>query len=419
MPNLRERFRNSWNAFLDRNQSDEFRFEPGYVSSTRPDRTTLSRNNLRTIVSTIINRIAVDCSLIDIRHVRLNDQNQYSETLATSLNTVLTKEANLDQTGRDLTRDIVTSMLDEGAVAVVPTVVDINPENTDGYKIEEVRTGRIVQWLPNKVCVELYNSVNGQKVQMWFDKRTTAIMENPFYTIMNEPNSTAQRLIRVLNQLDKMNDQVSSGKMDLIIQLPYVVKSPAVEARAEARRKSIEGQLSDSKYGIAYIDGTEKVVQLNRPVENNLWEQAEKLKTDLFNQLGISQAILDQTADEQTMQNYYSTIIEPIMCEIVENMERKWISKTAQTQGQAIRYFRNPFRLTPISQIAEMADKFTRNEILSSNELRSSIGYAPSKDPKADQLINANINHPEEEQQDVASNVSEEGSKKKGGTQNA
>lgn len=407
MPNLRERFRNSWNAFLDRNQNDEFRFEPGYVSSTRPDRTTLSRNNLRTIVSTIINRIAVDCSLIDIRHVRLNDQNQYSETLNTSLNTVLTKEANLDQTGRDLTRDIVSSMLDEGVVAVVPTVVDINPTNTDAYKIEEVRTGKITQWLPNKVCVELYNSVNGQKVQMWFEKRTTAIMENPFYTIMNEPNSTAQRLIRVLNQLDRMNDQISSGKMDLIIQLPYVVKSKAVEARAEHRRKSIEDQLSDSKYGIAYIDGTEKVVQLNRSVENNLWEQAEKLKTDLFNQLGISQAILDQTADEQTMQNYYSTIIEPIMCEIVENMERKWISKTAQTQGQAIRYFRNPFRLTPVSKIAEMADKFTRNEILSSNELRSSIGYAPSKDPQADMLRNSNINHPDEKEMATVDNTSE------------
>lgn len=405
MPNLRERFKNSWNAFLDKGkEEDGFRFEPGYigsVSSMRPDRTSLSRNSLKTIVATVINRIAVDCSAIDVKHVRLNENQQYEETMPSSLNNVLTKEANLDQTGRDMIRDVVSSMLDEGCVAVVPTVININPDNTDSYKIEEVRVGKIVQWTPLRVCVELYNSVNGQKVQMWFDKRTTAIMENPFYAIMNEPNSTAKRLIRVLSQIDKMNDQVSSGKMDLIIQLPYVIKSKAVESRAESRRKSIESQLSDSKYGIAYIDGTEKVIQLNRSVENNLWEQAEKLKTDLFNQLGFSQAILDMTADEQTMQNYFSTIIEPIMCEIVENMERKWISKTAQTQNQAIRYFRNPFRLTPVSKIAEMSDKFTRNEILTSNEVRSSMGYAPSKDPKADQLVNANINHPKEEQTDV------------------
>lgn len=396
MANLRERFRNSWNAFRDKGADDGFRFEPGNISSVRPDRASLSRNNLKTIVASIINRIAVDCSLIDVRHVRLNEKDQYSETLNTTLNTVLTKEANLDQSGRDLIRDAVSSMLDEGCVAIVPTVIDINPDNTDSYKIEEARVGKIIQWAPKKVLVELYNDISGQKAQLWFEKRTTAIMENPFYSIMNEPNSTAQRLIKTLNQIDKLNDQISSGKLDLIIQLPYMVKSKAVEARAEHRRKSVEDQLSNSKYGVAYVDGTEKIIQLNRPVENALWEQAEKLKTELFNLLGLSQAILDQTADEQTMQNYYSTVIEPIMCELVENMERKWISKTAQTQGQAIRYFRNPFRLTPISQIAEMADKFTRNEILSSNELRSSIGYAPSNDPQADMLRNSNINHPDE-----------------------
>lgn len=408
MPKLRERFRNSWNAFLDREQDYRFRFEPGSVSSIRPDRISLSRNNLKTIVASIINRISVDCSLIDVKHVRLNEKDQYDETIKDSLNDVLTKQANLDQSGRDLIRDIVSSMLDEGSVAVVPTVVDIDPENTDSYRVEEARVGKIIQWSPNQVYVELYNPITGLRVQKWFDKRITVILENPFYSIMNEPNSTAQRLIRTLNQLDKLNAQISSGKLDLIIQLPYQVKSPAVEARAEHRRKSIESQLSNSKYGIAYVDGTEKIIQLNRGVENNLWEQAEKLKEDLFNQLGFPQSILDLTADEQTMQNYYSTIIEPIMCEIVENMERKWISRTAQTQGQGIRYFRNPFRLTPISKIAEMADKFTRNEILSSNELRSSIGYAPSKDPQADMLRNANLNHPEDENQaSVESEVSQ------------
>lgn len=401
MPNLRERFRNSWNAFLDKDKDKEqdqpFWFE-GNISSIRPDRVPLSRNNLKTIVASIINRISVDCSLIDVKHVRLNEKGQYDETIEGSLNDILTKQANLDQSGRDLIRDIVSSLLDEGSVAVVPTIVDINPENTDSYKVEEARVGKIMQWSPYRVYVELYNPLTGFRVQKWFDKRTTVILENPFYSIMNEPNSTAQRLIKTLNQLDRLNAQISSGKLDLIIQLPYQVKSPAVEARAEHRRKSIESQLSTSTYGIAYVDGTEKIIQLNRGVENNLWEQAEKLKEDLFNQLGFPQSILDLTADEQTMQNYYSTIIEPIMCEIVENMERKWISRTAQTQGQAIRYFRNPFRLTPVSKIAEMADKFTRNEILSSNELRSSIGYAPSKDPMADQLRNANLNHPEEEQ---------------------
>ena len=397
MANLRERFRNSWNAFRDKSPDDDFAFMNAYTSSLRPDRITLSRNNLRTIMSSLINRIAVDCSLIDILHVRLNDEGQYSEKIDSSLNNVLTKEANLDQTGRDLVRDIVSSMLDEGCVAIVPTVADLNPKYTDGYKIYEARVGKIIQWDPERVFVELYNSITGTKTQMWFEKRTTVIIENPFYSIMNETNSTGQRLIKTLNQLDRMNDLASSGKLDLIIQLPYVVRSKAVEMRAEHRRKSIESQMAGSKYGIAYIDGTERVVQLNRSIENNIWEQAEKLKTDLLSQLGISQAILDQTADEQTMQNYYSTIIEPIMCEIVENMERKWISKTAQTQKQAIRYFRNPFRLTPVSKIAELADKLTRNEILSSNEVRSTMGYTPSKDPRADMLRNANLNHPDEE----------------------
>ena len=297
MANLRERFRNSWNAFRDKSPDDDFAFMNAYTSSLRPDRITLSRNNLRTIMSSLINRIAVDCSLIDILHVRLNDEGQYSEKIDSSLNNVLTKEANLDQTGRDLVRDIVSSMLDEGCVAIVPTVADLNPKYTDGYKIYEARVGKIIQWDPERVFVELYNSITGTKTQMWFEKRTTVIIENPFYSIMNETNSTGQRLIKTLNQLDRMNDLASSGKLDLIIQLPYVVRSKAVEMRAEHRRKSIESQMAGSKYGIAYIDGTERVVQLNRSIENNIWEQAEKLKTDLLSQLGISQAILDQTAD--------------------------------------------------------------------------------------------------------------------------
>lgn len=393
-----ERFKNAWNAFMGRDPTPIWSYQSGYSTSFRPDRVQLSRNNLKSIVSSVYNQIAVDCASISINHVRLDENGRYIEPIEGSLNRALRKEANIDQTGRELVQDIVMSLLDEGCVAVVPTVVDINPRDTDSYKICELRTGKIVEWRPNEVLVELYNDLTGQKgFRILCEKRTTAIIENPFYSIMNEPNSTAKRLIRVLNQLDRTNEENSSGKLDLIVQLPYLVKGEARMKQAETRRKDIEAQLTGSKYGIAYIDGTEKIIQLNRGVENNLWTQAKELQEDLFNQLGFSTSIFNGTADEQTMLNYNNRTIEPIMSAIVENMERKWLSKTAQSQGQAIRFFKDPFKLVPVGQIAEIADKFTRNEIMTSNEIRSVIGMKPVNDPKADELRNANLNHPDEE----------------------
>lgn len=397
MAPVRERFKNAWHAFLNRDPTPIWNYQMGYATSFRPDRTKLSRSNLKSIVASVYNQIAVDCASITIQHVRLDENDKYLETIDDSLNRALTKEANIDQTGKELVMDIVMSMLDEGCVAVVPMVVDINPSDTDSYKIYELRTGKIIQWRPYHVLVEIYNDLTGEKVQKWFEKRTTAIIENPFYSIMNEPNSTAKRLIRVLNQLDRTNEENSAGKIDLIVQLPYVIKGEARMKQAEQRRKDIEAQLTGSQYGIAYIDGTEKVIQLNRGVENNLWTQAKELQEDLYNQLGFSTSIFDGTADEQTMLNYNNRTIEPIMSAIVENMERKWISKTAQTQRQAIRFFKDPFKLVPVGQIAEISDKFTRNEIMTSNEIRSVIGMKPANDPKADELRNANLNHPDEE----------------------
>lgn len=397
MAPIGERFKNAWNAFMSRDPTPTWNYQAGYATSFRPDRVQLSRGNLKSVVSSVYNQIAVDCASITVQHVRLDENGKYEETIDDNLNRALTKEANIDQTGRELIQDIVISLLDEGCVAVVPTVVDIDPRNTDSYKIYELRIGKIVEWRPYEVEVEIYNDLTGQKVRKWFEKRTTAIIENPFYSIMNEPNSTAKRLIRVLNQLDRTNEENSAGKLDLIIQLPYLVKGEARMKQAEKRRKDIEAQLTGSQYGIAYIDGTEKIVQLNRGVENNLWTQAKELQADLYNQLGFSVSIFDGTADEKTMLNYNNRTIEPIMSAIVENMERKWISKTAQTQRQAIRFYKDPFKLVPVSQIAEIADKFTRNEIMTSNEVRSVIGMKPVDDPKADELRNANLNHPDEE----------------------
>lgn len=397
MPLVRERFKNAWHAFTGRDPTPTLDFQMGYATSFKPDRIHLSRSNLKSVVSSVYNQIAVDCASIAIRHVRLDENDKYVETIDDSLNRVLRIEANIDQTGRELVEDIVLSLLDEGCVAVVPTVVDINPNNSDSYKIYELRVGKILQWRPYDVLVELYNDLTGERKQRWFEKRTTAIIENPFYETMNEPNSTAKRLIRVLNQLDKTNEENSAGKLDLIVQLPYLIHSPARKKQADQRRKDIEAQLTGSQYGIAYIDGTEKIIQLNRGVENNLWTQATELTADLYNQLGFSESIFNGTADEQTMLNYNNRTIEPIMSAIVENMERKWISKTAQTQRQGIRFFKDPFKLVPVGQIAEIADKFTRNEIMTSNEVRSVIGMRPVDDPKADQLRNANLNHPDEE----------------------
>lgn len=397
MPGVRDRFKNAWYAFQGRDPTPEWDLQMGYATSFRPDRIQLSRNNLKSVVSSVYNQIAVDCSKIVVRHVRLDENEKYLETINDSLNRALTKEANIDQTGKALIQDTVLSLLDEGTVAIVPMVVDVDPKNTDSYKICEVRVGKILQWRPYHVFVEVYDDLTGQKKQKWFEKRTTAIIENPFYETMNEPNSTAKRLIKVLNQLDRTNEENSAGKLDLIVQLPYLVKGESRLKQAEKRRKDIEAQLTGSQYGIAYIDGTEKIIQLNRGIENNLWTQAVELKADLYNQLGFSDSIFNGTADEQTMLNYYDRTIEPIMSAIVENMERKWISKTAETQKQAIRFYKDPFKLVPVSKIAEIADKFTRNEVMTANEVRSIIGMKPSSDPKADELRNANLNHPDEE----------------------
>lgn len=390
-----ERIKSAWNAFMGRDPTVTKYWHGGF--GTRPDRMRHRIQNERSIINSIYNRIAVDSSSIDIKHVRLSEDDNYDETIKSNLNHVLTKEANIDQTGRSMILDAIYSMLDEGCVALVPTDLTEDPNVTESYDVLEVRVGKILEWYPKEVRLEVYNETDGKKREVVLDKRYVPIIENPFYSTMNEPNSTLQRLLRVLSQLDRVNEQSAAGKMDLIIQLPYPTKSSARKREAEDRRKNLEDQLTGSQYGVGYIDASEKVIQLNRSVENNLWNQAEELKADLFNQLGMTMEILNGTANEQTMLNYYSRIIEPIMTAITEEMERKWLSKTAQTQGQAIRFFRNPFKLIPVSQLAEMSDKLTRNEIMTSNEIRTkAIGIEPSKDPKADQLVNSNLNQPEE-----------------------
>lgn len=413
MPNIGSSLKKTWNAFVSRlptrttyreapNNTIEYKFmEPQVVyggSASRPDRMHFTRANARSIVTYIYNRIAVDCSQINIRHVRLDEYDgRYKETLNTSLNYCLTRSSNIDQTARAFVQDAVMSMFDEGCVALVPTDTDgDDPRYGESYKVEAVRTGKILEWFPNSVRVEVYNDLTGKKQELTLPKKCVAIIENPFYATMNETNSTAQRLIRVLNQLDRTNEQNSAGKLDLIIQLPYVVRSDAKREQAEQRRRDIEAQLTGSQYGIAYTDGTERITQLNRAVENNLWAQAKDLTADLYNQLGLTEAIFNGTADEQTMLNYYSHTIEPILSALTEEMERKWISQTAKTQLQAIRFFRDPFKLVPVNDLAEIADKFTRNEIMTSNEIRSVIGLKPSDDPRADKLINSNLNQPDE-----------------------
>jgi hypothetical protein len=326
----------------------------------------------------------------------LNEEGNYTETISSDLNNALTIEANIDQTGRNLIQDAVMSMFDEGVVAIVPVDTNIDPYDTEAYKIYSLRVGKIVEWYPYQVRVELYNERTGKKQEVVVDKAITAIIENPFYSVMNEPNSTLQRLVRVINQLDRTNEQNSAGKMDLIIQLPYAIKSSARQIQAEERRKNLEAQLTGSQYGIGYVDATEHITQLNRSLENNLWTQAKDLTADLYNQLGLTQSIFDGTADENTYLNYQNRTVNPIITAITEEMMRKWLSKTARTRGQAIKFFSDPFKLIPVSQLAEMSDKLTRNEIMSSNEVRSVIGLKPSKDPKADELRNSNLNHPDE-----------------------
>lgn len=395
---MANRLKNAWNAFMGRDPTYGYQYiDFGPSSGTNPSRARFTRANARSIVGSVYNQIAVDCSSIDIKHVKLDKEGKFAEVMDDSLNRVLQRDANLDQTGRSLIRDIVISMLDEGVVAVVPFETDIDPTDTESWTVEKARTAKVLQWYPKHIRVEIYNEDTGQKVQMVLEKRICAIIENPFYTTMNEPNSVSQRLIRILNQLDRTNESNSSGKLDLIFQLPFLIKGPSRRIQAKQRKKDIEDQLTNSQHGIAYVDGTEKIVQLNRSVENNLWEQAKDLTVQLFNELGFSEAIFNGTADEKTMLNYYNRTIEPILTAIIEELERKWLSKTAITQKQAIRFFRDPFKLVPVAQLAEIADKFTRNEIMTSNEIRSEIGLKPSDDPKADELRNSNLNHPDEE----------------------
>lgn len=393
------RLKHAWNAFVNnRDPTASYRdIGPGY--SYRPDRPRLTRGNERSIITSVYNRIALDVAANDIRHVKLDEDDRFSEIIDSGLNNCLALDANIDQTGRAFIQDAVMSMLDEGCVALVPIETTFNPQQTGSFDINTIRTGKILDWYPKHVRVSVYNERSGKREEIVLPKDTIAIIENPLYAVMNEPNSTMQRLIRKLNLLDAVDEQSGSGKLDLIIQLPYVVKTEARRQQAEARRKDIEMQLAGSKYGIAYTDGTEKVTQLNRSVDNNLMKQIEYLTSMLYSQLGITQAVLEGTADEKTMLNYYSRTIEPIIAAIVDEMKRKFLTKTARTRRQSIAFFRDPFKLVPVDNIAEIADKFTRNEIMTSNEIRQKIGMKPSKDPKADKLINSNLNQPEENEQ--------------------
>lgn len=393
---LLTQIRHGWNAFLNRDPTGNYRnIGPEY--SYRPDRPRLTRGNERSIVTSVYNRIALDVASIDIKHCKLDENGRFVSVVNSALNNCLSLEANIDQTSRAFIQDIVMSMLDEGCVAIVPIETDVDPNSTDSYKIFSMRTGKILGWYPSHVKVRVYNENTGRKEDIIVPKKSVSIIENPLYAVINEPNSTMQRLIRKLNLLDVIDEQSGSGKLDLIIQLPYTVKSDLRKQQAESRRQDIERQLTGTKYGIAYTDATEHITQLNRSVDNNLMKQIEYLTSMLYSQLGITQSVLDGTADEQTMLNYNSRTVEPIISAIVDEMKRKFLTKTARTQLQTISFFRDPFKLVPVNNIAEIADKFTRNEILTSNEIRQIIGMKPSDDPKADKLINSNISQPAEE----------------------
>lgn len=391
MGNIFTKFKNAWNAFKEKTPSEQYTRPEGVVSSIRPDRVRLRYGNERSIITTVYNRIAVDVSAVNIVHARVNSNNRYEETIASGLNECLTLEANKDQTSRAFIQDVVMSMFDEGCVAVVPVDTNINIHQNGSFDILSMRTARILEWYPDYVKVRLYNDRRGVREDLTLAKSKVAIIENPFYAVMNEPNSTAQRLIRKLSLLDNIDEEVGSGKLNMIIQLPYIVKTEGKRQQAENRRNDIERQLTESKYGIAYTDVTEKIIQVGRPLENNILEQVKYLKEDLYNQLGLSPNIFNGTADEATMLNYYNNTLEPILSAIIGEFKRKFLTKTARTQGQSIIYIREPFRLVPVNQLAEIADKFTRNEILSTNEIRPIVGYKPSDNPAADELRNKNI----------------------------
>ena len=395
---LGARFKNAWNAFTNNRDPTYQRYDTGPGYSIRPDRPRFTRGNERSIITSVFNRIALDVADIKIQHCDLDENDRFISIRNSKLNNCLNLEANLDQTGRAFIQDVVMSMFDEGAVAIVPVDTTFDPRVTGSFDILSMRTGKIVEWFPQYVKVNVYNEMTGRKEDVILPKRSVCIVENPLYAIVNEPNSTMQRLIRKLNLLDSIDEQSSSGKLDLIVQLPYVIKTDARRAQAEQRRKDIETQLAGSKFGIAYTDGTERITQLNRPVENNLMKQIEYLTSMLYSQLGITQTILDGTADERTMLSYYNRTIEPIVAAIVDGMKRTFLTKTARAQRQSIMYFRDPFKLVTISDLATTADPLSRNEIMSSNEFRQIIGLKPSDDPKADQLVNSNIRQPMDSQ---------------------
>lgn len=397
MPTLRKRIKNAWNVFTSRDPTEQPVFHDYGISyGYRPDRIRLTRGNERSIVNAVYNRIAIDVASIDVKHVKTDENDVFIEEIDSFLNDVLQTEANIDQTGRNLMIDAVISLLDEGIIAIVPVDIDEN-EETDSFDVLSLRVAKIIQWYPEHVKVRVYDEKTGYKRDIIINKRSVCIVENPFYSVMNEPNSTLQRLIRKLNLLDAIDEQTGSGKLDIIIQLPYVIKTEARKKQAEDRRKDIEAQLAGSKYGIAYTDGTERITQLNRPAENNLLTQIEYLTSMLYSQLGITEEVLNGTADEKTMLNYYNRTIEPIMSAIVDEMKRKLLTWNARKEGQSIKFFRNPFKLVPVTEMAEIADKFGRNEILTPNEIRGIVGFKPSDDPQANELRNRNISQSNEE----------------------
>lgn len=404
-----DRLQHGWNAFVNNRDPTELQ-NIGYSHSYmyRPDRPRFTAGNERSIINSIFNRIALDVAEIDFQHVRLDKDNRFLEVIESGLNNCLTLEANLDQSGRAFIQDVVMSMFDEGCVAIVPVDTTLNPKLTGSYDINTMRTGKILEWYPAHVKVRVYNEKKGEKEDVVLPKKMVAIVENPLYAIVNEPNSSVKRLIRKLNLLDAIDEQSGSGKLDMIIQLPYAVRSDAQRQRADQRRSDLEEQLNNSKYGIAYADATERIVQLNRPLENNLMKQIEYLFNLVYSQLGITQAVMDGTADEKTMLNYYSRTVNPIVSAIIDAMKRTFLTKTARSQKQSIMAFRDPFKLVPVGELAEIADKLTRNEIASSNEIRQKMGWKPSKDPKADQLVNSNISQPTERQGPAEEVVPEE-----------
>lgn len=389
------KLKHAWNAF--KNEEEHFHEAPPEIGASygwRPDRGRRSYSNERSIISSVYTRLSIDVAAVDMRHVRLDDSEQYVEDIQSGLNNCLTVEANIDQGARAFRQDIAMTLIDKGVAAIVPVDTTLDPHDFGSFDIKTLRVGEVVAWYPKHVKVSLYNEELGIRQEILLEKKYVAIIENPLYEVMNQPNSTLQRLIRKLNMLDTVDEASSSGKLDLIIQLPYVVKSEALKQRAEQRRSDMEFQLKDSKYGIAYADGTEKITQLNRPVENNLLKQVEYLTTMLYAQLGLTAEVMNGTADEQVMLNYNNRTVEPLLAAISEGMVRAFLTKTARSQGQSIRYYRDPFKLVPIASIADIADKFTRNEIASANDMRSAIGWKPSKDPKADKLINSNMPQP-------------------------